>query len=101
MERLPNIHFGEVLQEQEEFLKEFNFTACLLAQDLHIPQTQEAEMLKGRRRITAGTALRLSRCFGNSLKFWLGLQNDCDVEVEQLANGAALEGIRQFTGAAA
>lgn len=98
MNRLPNIHPGEVLQE--EFLNEFNLTAYRLAQDLRIPQTRIATILKGRRRITAGTALRLGRYFGNSPKFWLGLQNDYDVEAEQLAHGAEIESIPQFAVAA-
>ena len=98
MERLPNIHPGEVLQE--EFLNEFNITAYRLAQDLHIPQTRISEILKGKRRITADTALRLGRYFGNSAKFWLGLQNDYDVEAEQLAHGDDIESIQQLAVAA-
>ena len=50
--------------------------------DLRIPQTRVAAILKGKRRITADTALRLGRYFGNSPKFWLGLQNDYDVVAE-------------------
>ncbi len=98
MERLPNIHPGEVLQE--EFLSQFLITAYRLAQDLRIPQTRVAAILKGRRRITADTALRLGRYFGNSPKFWLGLQNDYDVEAEQLANGDDIERIGQLAVAA-
>lgn len=98
MEHLPNIHPGEVLQE--EFLNEFNITAYRLAQDLHIPQTRISEILKGKRRITADTALRLGRYFGNSAKFWLGLQNDYDVEAEQLAHGDDIESIQQLAVAA-
>jgi antitoxin HigA-1 len=99
MERLPNIHPGEILQE--EFLNEFHITAYRLAQDLHIPQTRVAAILKGKRRITADTALRLGRYFGNSPKFWLGLQDDYDMEAQQLANGSTIESIRQYTGIAA
>ena len=91
MQRLPNIHPGEILQE--EFLTEFNLTAYRLAHDLCIPQTRVSEILKGKRRITADTALRLERYFSNLPKFWLGLQADFDVEAEQLANGAAIERI--------
>jgi len=98
MQRLPNIHPGEILQE--EFLNEFNLTAYRLAHDLCIPQTRVSEILKGRRRITADTALRLGRYFGNSPKFWLGLQADFDVEAEQLANGAAIERIPRLALAA-
>ena len=81
MNRLPNIHPGEVLQE--EFLMEFNLSAYRLAQDLRIPQTRVSAILKGKRRVTADTALRLGRYFGNSPKFWLGLQDDYDLEEER------------------
>ena len=99
MNRLPNIHPGEVLQE--EFLTELNLTAYRLAQDLRIPQTRVAAILKGKRRITADTALRLGRYFGNSPKFWLGLQNDYDLEDEQLAHGPELDGIQLLSKATA
>ena len=80
MEKLDNIHPGEVLQE--EFMKPLEITAYRLSKDLGIPQTRSSEILKGRRRVTADTALRLSKYFGNSAKFWLGLQNDYDLEEE-------------------
>ncbi len=78
MEKLANVHPGEVLQE--EFLMPLEITAYRLSKDLEIPQTRISEILKGRRRISADTALRLSRYFGNSAKFWLGLQDDYDIE---------------------
>ncbi|MFM7986574.1 MAG: HigA family addiction module antitoxin, partial [Candidatus Fonsibacter sp.] len=71
-------HPGEVLKE--EFLIPFGITAYKLAKDISIPQTRISEILKGNRRITADTALRLSLYFGNSPKFWLGLQDDYDLE---------------------
>jgi addiction module HigA family antidote len=80
MERLENVHPGEVLLE--EFMKPLDITAYRLSKDLEIPQTRVSEILKGRRRISADTALRLSRYFGNSAKFWLGLQDDYDLEEE-------------------
>ena len=80
MERLENIHPGEVLLE--EFMKPLEITAYRLSKDIEIPQTRVSEILKGRRRISADTALRLSRYFGNSAKFWLGLQDDYDIEEE-------------------
>ena len=80
MERLENIHPGEVLLD--EFMKPSGITAYRLSKDLEIPQTRVSEILKGRRRISADTALRLSRYFGNSAKFWLGLQDDYDLEEE-------------------
>ncbi len=78
MEKLNNIHPGEVLNE--EFLKPLNISAYKLSKDLSIPQTRISEIIKGRRRVTADTALRLSKYFGNSPKFWLGLQDDFDIE---------------------
>jgi len=99
MDLLPNIHPGEVLQE--EFLAELNLTAYRLAQDVCIPQTRLSEILKGKRRITADTALRFARYFGNSPKFWLGLQNDYDLEETQRNHAADLERIRSFASRAA
>ncbi|MDD3744035.1 MAG: HigA family addiction module antitoxin [Lentimicrobiaceae bacterium] len=81
MERLKNIHPGEILME--EFLLPLEITAYQLSKDIEIPQTRTSEILKGRRRITADTALRLANYFGNSPKFWLGLQNDFDIEEER------------------
>jgi antitoxin HigA-1 len=81
MKKLDNIHPGEVLIE--EFLKPSGISAYRLSKDLNIPQTRISEILKGKRRITTDTALRLSKYFGNSAKFWLGLQNDYDIEEEQ------------------
>lgn len=81
MEKLSNIHPGEVLLE--EFLKPMNISAYRLSKDIGIPQTRTSEIIKGVRRITVDTALRLSYYFGNSAKFWLGLQNDYDIEEEK------------------
>ena len=78
MEKLPNIHPGEVLME--EFLKPMGISAYRLSKDLQIPQTRTSEILKGNRRVTADTALRLSKYFGTTPKFWLGLQDDFDLE---------------------
>ncbi|MBW8326375.1 MAG: HigA family addiction module antidote protein [Prolixibacteraceae bacterium] len=80
MEKLKNIHPGEILNE--EFLIPLGITAYRLAKETFIPQTRVSEILKGNRRITANTALRLSKFFGNSPRFWLGLQNDYDLEEE-------------------
>ncbi len=80
MNRIANIHPGEVLME--EFLQPMGITAYRLSKDIGIPQTRISQILKGKRRITADTALRLSKYFGTSAKFWLGLQNDFDLEEE-------------------
>ncbi len=78
MARFKNIHPGEVLKE--EFLNELSISAYRLAKDIDIPQTRVSQIIKGKRRITADTALRLSKYFGNSAKFWIGLQDDYDLE---------------------
>lgn len=97
MERLANIHPGEVLQE--EFLVPMDITAYRLSKDLAIPQTRISQILKGKRRITADTALRLSSYFGNSAKFWLGLQDDYDIEEEKSLNEATFRKIQQLRSA--
>ncbi len=84
MKKLNNIHPGEILME--EFLKPLEITAYRLSKDLEIPQTRISQILKAKRRITADTALRLSSYFGNSAKFWLGLQDDYDIEEEKFIN---------------
>jgi len=81
MNKLKNIHPGEILLE--EFLKPMGITAYRLSQAIGVPQTRTSQILKGRRRITADTALRLSKFFGTTSRFWLGLQNDYDIEEEQ------------------
>lgn len=94
MEKLKNIHPGEVLFH--EFLKPLEITAYRLSKDLKIPQTRISEIVKGNRRITADTALRLSIYFGNSAKFWLGLQDDYDIEQEREAKGSELNDIKHY-----
>ncbi|MDR9398609.1 MAG: HigA family addiction module antitoxin [Salibacter sp.] len=94
MENLKNIHPGEVLKE--EFMIPLGITAYRLAMDLKIPQTRISRILKGKRRITADTALRLSKYFGNSAKFWLGLQDDFDIEEYRTKKGKELENISLF-----
>ena len=78
MKKLPNIHPGEILLE--EFLIPMGISQYRLSKDLKIPQTRISQIVKGNRRITADTALRLSKYFGTSAKFWLGLQDDYDLE---------------------
>ena len=80
MKKLKNIHPGEILNE--EFLIPLNISAYKLSKDTAIPQTRISAIIKGNRRMTADTALRLAKYFGNSAKFWLGLQDDYDIEEE-------------------
>jgi len=92
MGKLKNIHPGEVLLE--EFLVPMEVSAYKLAKDIGIPQTRISEILKGNRRITADTALRLSKYFGNSPKFWLELQNEYDLEEERVVKKDVLKMIK-------
>jgi addiction module HigA family antidote len=94
MEKLSNIHPGEILLE--EFLKPLNISAYRLSKDLGIPQTRTSEIIKGRRSITADTAIRLSTYFGNSAKFWLGLQNDFDLEEERISKEPEFKHIKRL-----
>ena len=81
MNKLQNIHPGEILLE--EFLKPMGISAYRLSKSTGIPQTRTSQIIKGKRRITADTALRFSKYFGTSAKFWLGLQMDYDLEEEK------------------
>ena len=99
MAKLKNIHPGEVLLE--EFLVPLGISAYKLAKDINIPQTRVSEILKGNRRITADTVLRLSKYFGNSAKFWLGLQDDFDLEEESNAKSSLLDNIPTVRDSAA
>lgn len=91
MARLKNVHPGEILME--EFLKPMGISAYRLSKDIGIPQTRTSMIIKGNRKITADTALRLSKYFGTSAKFWMGLQNDFDLEEEQMKLGSELKEI--------
>lgn len=95
MKKLKNIHPGEILFE--EFLLPLGISAYKLSKDVGIPQTRTSEILRGNRRITADTALRLSRYFGNSAKFWLGIQDDFDIEEEEFQKKSELSSIKQYT----
>jgi len=80
MRKIRNISPSEVLEE--EFLKPMGITAYRLAKELKIPQTRISQIMKLKRKISADTALRLSKYFGTTPQFWLGLQNDFDLEEE-------------------
>lgn len=94
MEKLANIHPGEILNF--EFLEPLEISAYRLSKDVNIPQTRISEIIKGKRRITADTALRLSKYFGNSAKFWLGLQDDFDIEELQNEKKFEIDKIKKF-----
>lgn len=99
MKRLRNIHPGEVLQE--EFLVPLGITAYRLSKDIGIPQTRLSAIIKGNRRVTADTAVRFSKYFGNSAKFWLGLQDDFDIEEESMSLKEELNSIPRFSALSA
>ena len=99
MKKIKNIHPGEILLK--EFLIPLEISAYRLSKDIAIPQTRISEIIKGNRRITADTALRLSKYFGNSAKFWLGLQDDFDIEEEKNLKKSSLDAIKQYNRKAA
>ena len=78
-----------------------NFSKENFLYDLLLAQTRISAIIKGRRRITADTALRFSKYFGNTAKFWLGLQDDFDIEEEKLILKLALAAIPRYTNSAA
>ena len=98
MASLNNIHPGEVLLE--EFLKPLEISAYRLSKETFIPQTRISEIIKGRRRITADTALRFAKYFGTSPKFWLGLQDDFDIEEGRQNKQEELDNIKSVISAA-
>jgi addiction module HigA family antidote len=99
MKKLKNIHPGEILSE--EFLIPMKISAYRLAKETFLSQTRISEILKGKRRITADSALRFSKFFGTSAKFWLGLQTDYDLEEELRQNEQELNEIKSISGNAA
>ena len=81
MDKIPNLTPGEILKE--EFLEPMGISAYQLARDARMPATRISQILKGNRRITADTALRLSAFFGNSAEFWMGIQSEYELRDEQ------------------
>jgi len=84
--KMPPVHPGEILQE--EFLKPMNLSQNRMALDIRVPARRINEIVHGKRRITADTALRLAKYFKMSPQFWLGLQMDYDLDIteDQLAD---------------
>ena len=78
--KLVPVHAGEILNE--DFLKPMELSQNALARGLGVPPRRINEIVQGRRRVTADTALRLARFFGMSAEFWLGLQMDYELDVE-------------------
>lgn len=88
MKKIPPVHPGEILEE--EFLKPLAISQNRLGKDLGVSPRRVNEIIHGKRSITADTALRLSRYFGNSASFWLGLQMDFDLDVADDALAARI-----------
>mgnify|MGYP005852996759 FL=1 len=87
---MPPIHPGETLRE--DFLKPLGLTAHRLAIELRTPVTRVNDIVRGKRSITADTALRLARYFGTTPQFWMNLQANYDLEVVQDARGSEITG---------
>jgi len=88
----PAITPGEILDE--EFLAPLGLSQYRLAKEIHVPPRRINEIVKGKRAITADTALRLGRFFGNTPQFWINLQTDYDLECA--ADSVPLEEIQPF-----
>lgn len=94
MKKIKNIHPGEILQE--EFLNEYQISAYKLAKDTNIPATRISQIIKGKRSITADTALRFSKYFGTTPDFWLGLQIEYDLREESDSKAKEIKAIKSL-----
>jgi len=99
MKKIKNIHPGEILSE--EFLSPLGISVYRLSKEISIPQSRLSAIIHSNRRITADTAIRLSKYFGNSAKFWLGLQDDFDIEEENINKHKIIDKIHQYSTSAA
>jgi addiction module HigA family antidote len=99
MKKLKNVHPGEVLRE--EFIIPLEISAYRLAKETFLPQTRISAILKGKRRISADTALRFAKYFGTTPQFWMGLQDDFDLEEERLQKQDELKDIKPHQDGAA
>lgn len=93
-EKLPNIHPGEVLKE--EFLVPMNLSAYRLAKEINVPETRISEIIRGKRSVTADTAIRFAKFFGTTAEFWLNLQNLYDLEEEANNHASEFEMIKTY-----
>lgn len=95
--KMEPLHPGEVLLA--EFLEPMGLSQNRLALDIGVPPRRINEIVLGKRRITADTALRLARYFGMSPQFWLGLQMDHDLDLEEDRLAGRLEReVRAYSG---
>ena len=86
MPRTP-IHPGEILQDE---LRELGISAAELARNINVPTNRITNILKGRRAVSADTALRLGRWFGMSAEFWLNLQKQYELRLAEKTRGAEI-----------
>ncbi|TGK05034.1 addiction module antidote protein, HigA family [Leptospira semungkisensis] len=94
MKKIPNVHPGEILNE--EFLLPMEITAYRLAKETNLNPTRISEIIRGKRGISADTALRFSKFFGNSVGFWMGIQDEYEVRVESERIAGELKKIRNY-----
>ena len=95
MDRLRNIHPGEVLKE--EFLDLLKISQYRLAKDIHVEEIAISEIVRGKRGISILMALKLSKYFGTTPKFWVNLQNDYELEEEMLSKKKELDEIYLYS----
>ena len=94
MKNIKTVLPGEILEE--EFLIPMGISAYKLAKDIKISATRVSEIINGKRRITVDTALRLSKYFGNSVEFWIGIQTDFEIRKGRKSLEKQLDGIKQL-----
>ncbi len=95
MDKLYNIHPGEILKE--EFLAQYGITAYRLTKETKLPLTRITAILNNKRKISTDTALRLSAFFGNSVEFWVGIQNEFDIREERAKLSTEISTIRSVS----
>ncbi|MDR0908693.1 MAG: HigA family addiction module antidote protein [Spirochaetaceae bacterium] len=91
---IPTILPGEILAE--EFMRPNGLSTYRVAKDTGLTATAISQIIKGKRRITIDTALRLSAYFGNSIEFWIGIQNEYDIRKEKILLQSQLHEIHPF-----
>lgn len=87
MAMLEPVSPGEILQK--EFLEPMNISAYRLAKEVSIPQSRISDIIRGKRRVTADTAVRFSKFFGTTPQFWLNIQNQYDLDELKLSGAEA------------
>ncbi len=86
---IPPVHPGEILKA--EFLEPLGLSVNALSQAIKAPRTRLNDIIRGRRGITADTAMRLARYFGTSARFWMNLQSHYELEIAEAAHGNRME----------